>query len=194
MKFSAVVRGVTGGEPVEIPNAKTALGADVIARARPLSQFEEEEVISSAMADARGGGSESPKLGDPLYDAAVMVHTVAIGYVDPDSKDDAPEPFFDGGAAQVRKAFGPDEIAYLYERQQAAQGAASPSIQRATPEQLWEITLAIAAGKRDDGRDPFISLSPALRVSWARISARQLVDLLEHKSTSGPLQAESMRQ
>lgn len=181
MKFSAVQKGTREEVPVEIPGA-TSDGKPVVAFVRPLTEFEEEAVLASALADAKAAGVEDPKRGVELYDAAVMVHTVVAGLVDPDSPKEDRAAFFDGGAEQLRKNFGSDEIGYMFERHEAHQDACSPSIRKVTPEQLFELTAAIA---RSDSDGPFVGLRPALRCRWARTTARQLMDSLAGKSPPG---------
>lgn len=180
MKFKEALKGTRSELEVELPRYMRD-GQPIIALARPLMQNEEEEILAAALKDAEGNGLKSPKKGDDLYDAAVMVHTVARGYVDPDSPADKREHTFKD-AAEVREWYGADEIGYLYERHEAHQNECSPSLLKATPDQLMRITEAIASAPN---ADPFIKLSPGLRCIWARFTAVQLVTSREHSSPSG---------
>jgi hypothetical protein len=169
VKFSQILLGTRAEKPAKVSLAGGGT-ADVLLR--PLDATEELAVLSSARLEAEAKGHKDPKDGDAIYDSLLAAHTLAVTALDPDSPPEARERFFDKGAAQVG-ALDPDTIAVLYEEQRVWQEECSPSIRAKSAGELVVLTKQIAAA---DGHGFFLRLSPLTRASWARFSARLLVD------------------
>src|SRR6266566_8978362 len=118
-KFSKVVLGKRAEKEVSLPSVD---GGDETYPAvmRPLDGLEEEDALVRARARAIAKGIENPKLGEPIYDMALMVETIAVSVLDIESPKDNREPFFDEGPEQVR-AYGREAISYIYQLQQTWQ-------------------------------------------------------------------------
>jgi len=122
-KFKDVAEGQLARRAVEFPLPSGRL---VTVAVVPLFGESEAEILAAARAYAQAHGVPDPKKGDELYEFGIWVHTVVRGVVDPDSPADAPQPFFDGGVAQIldpRSGLGREWIALLFEAQQAWQDA-----------------------------------------------------------------------
>lgn len=125
-KFKDVAEGQLARRAVEFPLPSGRL---VTVAVVPLFGESEAEILAAARAYAQAHGVPDPKKGDELYEFGIWVHTVVRGVVDPDSPADAPQPFFDGGVAQIldpRSGLGREWIALLFEAQQAWQDELAP--------------------------------------------------------------------
>jgi len=180
MKFSqslaTLALGTEAERPIELPRP----GRDpFLTIARPISGTQESLVLEAARAYAKAKGVELPREGEPLYDLAVMAHTIAIACVDPDSDPKDREPSFDGGAQQILDNLGPEEIAYLYERQQLWQDELSPTVSRMSTTELMGVALKLTEAKDDA---PFSRLRPVLRLILLRTMAGLLFSSPEFRS------------
>jgi hypothetical protein len=118
VRFSHVVRGARAIRPVALTLPD---GRVVRCGVRPLHPDTEEPVLAE---DARQRTLEEggqPRIGDPLFESWIQVLTLARACVDVDAPDDALEPFFDGGVAQIRERLDGDTIRRLYHAQIAFQ-------------------------------------------------------------------------
>ena len=97
-KFRDVAEGQLARRAVEFPLPSGRL---VTVAVVPLFGESEAEILAAARAYAQAHGVPDPKKGDELYEFGIWVHTVVRGVVDPDSPVDNPQPFFDGGVAQI---------------------------------------------------------------------------------------------
>ncbi len=125
-KFRDVAEGQLARRAVEFPLPSGRL---VTVAVVPLFGESEAEILAAARAYAQAHGVPDPKKGDELYEFGIWVHTVVRGVVDPDSPVDNPQPFFDGGVAQIldpRSGLGREWIALLFEAQQAWQDELAP--------------------------------------------------------------------
>lgn len=181
MKFSNILRGKRAERAVEVPGYTTADGKPFVVLARPLTGLEHEEAHAAARARAVDKGVADPRLGDPVYDIALMAHILAIGYVDPDSSPDA-RTFSFSSAEEVLKELHPEEIVYLHHRHEVWQDECSPISERMTDGNLLEKVREVAG---PDGQATFMRLSPATQVNFAISTARTLLPLLEAKSSPG---------
>lgn len=187
-KFSDIIDGTLARkrETAEIGGAPREF--DV----RPLAPFEAAAVLSSARADAIAAGVESPEDGEPIYELAREIHTLAFGVVDADSPHHAPAPFFDGGAAQIRasKFLTRDAISFLYALWERHDEACSLRKGIITEADVARIVEEASVG---NGL-PFFGLGPGAQWSCFRITAAQLVasrKLKLRSSSTSPEKAES---
>jgi hypothetical protein len=143
---------------------------------RVLSISEEAEVVFSAREYSKGGAD-----GDALFDLGVQVHTILRACLDAEHPE---RPFFDSFEQVAgEKTITRDHIAYLYEQQQLWQDECSPRPAKMTREQFMISVARTAGGDPSD----FLGMSRALRWSFMRSMAAQLLALLAAKSTSGEL-------
>jgi hypothetical protein len=193
MKLSSLAAardGKRAESPITFPLAINGESQEVTVLASPLTGAEESRVLVFALEYAKAKGAE-PKEGEPLFDLAVMVKTIELGILDPDSPPTARTPFADGGPDQVLELLGRETIAFLYEAQQQWQDMCSPSVRRVKAEELIEHIIALA--EADDDL-PFVRLSPGLRWictrSMARLLTSSLGDKLDISSLSESIGAE----
>ncbi len=151
---------------------------------RPLTPFEHASVLTAARADAKEAGVESPEDGEPIYELAREIHTLAFGVMDTDAPD---SPFFDGGAAQIRasKFLTRDAIAFLYALWERWDDECSIRKGHLTNADVMAIVKEASVGNAG----PFFALRPGAQWSCMRITAALLVDSQKPKwSSSAPSQ------
>ena len=165
----------SGGDASVAPDEPTALVALVV-----LTGEEDDEVLANARAHAMSRGVADPKPNDPIFDLAVMVHTLLLGCVDPDSPSSAPAPFF-ASADQIRKNLSRDQIIHLHAQHEFFQDECSPRAKRFENEhQYYAWVLGVA--ESESPSDFFERTGPALLWSSVRTLAKQHVLLLTDKS------------
>lgn len=190
--FGSIAKGTRARKRVKLPlagarcNAETfEFEGDVVeVDLRALTPAEQSEVFSKARAFAIASSKvENPEDGDPLYDQAIILHTLVIACVDKDSPEDAPRPFFDGGFDQLHSTeqLSGDHIAYLYEQQKLWEDEVSPRLMHLTEAQFMAGVLLTASG---DQRF-FSNARRGTQWSLLRGAAARLVTLLAEKSLSG---------
>jgi hypothetical protein len=177
--FGQIAKGKRARKRITFPllagtSADGAADARVEVDLVVLTGIEEADVLAKARTFAKERGVDDPRDGQPIYDLAQWVHTLAIACVDPDSPEDAPRPFFEGGAAQIlgSELLGRDVISYLYEHQQAWQDQVSPRARTIGPAELVAHVVEIAAS---EDPTPFLRLAPVLRWSLHRSMAVALL-------------------
>jgi hypothetical protein len=118
----------------------------------------------------------------PLCRLYLMAHTLAVACVDNEARD---EPFF-VSAQQVMSSpeVGGDNIAYLFEQQQAWQAESALDAKGKTPEEVIGL-LAMEAARTENAESPFDRMPRATLVSCLRSSARLLTTLLMGNSDTG---------
>ncbi len=179
MKFSETKKGTRAERPIDLPRGD---GEAFKMLVRPLNAQEEKQVLETARALAIKQGVADPKEGDALYDFELMIQTILLGCLDPDSPADAREQSFDLGAVQVNKELNREEIAFLYERQQLWQDECSPSISKMSADDLLLHAMKIAEAEDDL---PFVQLRPNLRLILLRTLANLLLTSHEVRLQSG---------
>ncbi len=149
---------------------------------RPLSEPELFEVLDKSRAFAKARGVEQPEEGDPIYDEAIKLHTVALACIDSDSLVDAPAQFFDGGVSQILEndTLQREHIAFLYEQARLWQEECSPTRRNMTRTEYTAALVRTAGGDMTD----FLGMSPGQRWSFMRSMAAEQLILLARKSTS----------
>jgi hypothetical protein len=143
--------------------------------------------------------NQKPDESSPIYQLAVSVYTLAASCVVADSDPEKPIPFFGdsdvpgAGVENWESAYeeilasphlGRDGILFLTDQQEAWQDICNPQALKIGHERLWQLAGEVAA---DDTGRPFFSLRPAMRWSFARFMAIQLLSLMTSQSqrTSG---------
>jgi len=188
-KFSSIIKGTRATRQQELPQP---IGASenaepIKALVRALNGVEEAAALTSARADAVRAKVEKPGPGEPEYDLALMVHTIALAYMDP---DDDETPIFDGGPDQVREHYGREAIAYLYEVQQAWQDDCAPTVAKLDPVS-WITAVTVLGGPDEAEARSFFSKSrPGLQWSFVRSLALLHVSSATPSSPSGSSSAD----
>lgn len=173
MKLAQMQRGTRAEKPTTVPVGETRVPALL----RPLSAYEETEVIAEATKFAKEKGVEA-KDGNAVYDSALYAHTLLRATLDADSPAGARERFYpDAGA--ILQEYDSDTLAMLHEEQQLWQEECSPSIRSKSFGDMLALTRDLASS---DGAFFFIRLSPRTRLNWALTSARLLASSPELRS------------
>lgn len=182
-KFSKIVQGTQAEKPTEIPPVD---GGDKLVDVllRPLDAIAEEDALYEARQRAISKGIIDPKPGEPIYDMALMVETISRGYLDVDSPKEKREPYFDGGADDVRN-YGREAIHYLYQLHQTWQDEVSPTISKLDAKQTIEAMIKIGAPNEREARSFLERCRPGLLVSLLRSMGILLFDSLTGSSSSG---------
>ncbi len=206
--FSTIIKGTRAVKVIDFPadNTRCALLADLPelaaqraqdaqAAARPeqatpeaqpkiglrvLTGIETAECLHKAREFAISKGVASPAAGDPIYDLGIMVHTLAIGCVDPDSPESSRALFFDGGASQILEGLDQDRIAFLYARHEIWQDECSPQALRLTTQDAYAHIVKVTVSDDDT---VFTQMRPGLAWTLFRFMACQLLSKPEHRSS-----------
>jgi hypothetical protein len=169
----------TGGNaPVAPDDEKPDLVALVV-----LTGDEDDETLYQARAHAIGRGVSDPKPGDPIFDLAVMVHTLLLGCVDPDSPVDAPVPFF-VSAEQIRKNLSRDQIVHLHAQHEHWQDECSPRAKKFESENHY-LGWVIKTAESESPSDFFDLIGPALLWRSVRTLANRHLLLLAERLPAG---------
>lgn len=188
-KFGDIKKGTLARRVVELPLVGGGVTTVAVV---PLMPETEAEILRDAKAYAKAYGVEDPKDGDPHYALGIQIHTIAKACVDPDSPENAPEPFFEGGVSQITdRTHGliRQQIALLYEAQCAWQDELSPGPKGRDPG-LYFAVLMQAREAPDPATLPFFSWPRARQADLLRFTADLLSSLLISKSDGGPSSAE----
>lgn len=183
-KFSSIVRGTRQTKPIDVPPPIDAQATDEPRKCllRPLNGTEEGLALVRAREDAIRAGVTKPAIGEPEYDLALQIHTIALGCVD---VDDPKALYFDGGAEQVRESFGREAIALLYAVLDAWQDECAPTIKKLDPA-AWATGVTTLGGPSEEEARAFLSrLRPGLLWIYVRSMAVTLVSSPSPSSPSG---------
>lgn len=187
MKFSDIARGTRSDEPIELPkfDGQAEDAPATVARVRALNGIEEEQALSAARKRAITQGISEPRAGEPLFDLALMVETIAIAVLDPESKEGARSLFFDGGGEQIRQWYGREAIALIYELQQEYQDRVAPTSKTVSTLEYFNGILVLGGEDEERARRFFYLCRPGLRWNFMRSTALQQVNSLTPKSEPG---------
>lgn len=189
-KFSDIALGPLARRSVEFPlPSGRVITVDVV----PLFGESEATILKEARAFAQARGVPDPKNGDPLYELGLWVHTIALGVVDPESPQDAPKPFFDGGVSQIldeRTGLGREWIALLFEAQQAWQDELAPRPKEMGAVEYFKAIIDITQSPRGSEL-PFFRWRRALQADFLRTLCGTLFEAPQVKSLLGALSSES---
>lgn len=186
-------KGASAERSAIVPIAGSA-GLPCVVRA--LVGDEEAECLEYALkyAIARGVKPEQARLGEPLYTLGYAAKLVSITMRDPDTgKVGDREPTFTGASKRkdgtpygtpIDEVLGElqrETIMYLFRIAEEWCDVVSPTRRKMSDAEM--ITgIRELAKEGDDGLRFFDACGPALRLSYMRSMARQLLDLLEPKS------------
>lgn len=190
--LSTIAKGTRARKAIPFPlsnarpdpkNVSGWIGDTIMVDVRPLSSHEEVEILQSARAWAKDHGEIDPKDGEPLYDYAVQLFTVAAGTVDHDSAENDPKPFCDGGVPGILKRddLTREHIAYLHAWVRQWHDECSPRALQLNAEQYLETVSETASGNML----PFLRLRPGTQWLLFRSTACLALPLLERSSSSG---------
>jgi hypothetical protein len=193
MKFSDIVRGTRQDEELELPRI-IGQAEDAPApkcRVRALNGVEEELALAAAAKRAKAQGADA-KVGDPIYDLALMYETIVLACVDPDSPSHARTPVFDGGADQARELYGRDAVTLVYSQQQFYQDRVAPQLGRLTPIDYTAGALVLGGEDENAALRFFLRCRPGLQWSFVRTLAVLQVNSLGRSLSSGSSSATAM--
>lgn len=189
-KFSDIAKGrLLLSEPVDVPlpHVVDEDGKPIVLhlRFRVLTPLEASNVLAAARGYAKSQGVESPEVGEPIYEEARRVETLAAGCVDVDAKDGSEPPYFDGGAQQIRdsKKLTSDVVHFLYELHEVWSEEHSLQKSALYDKNAFEHVVQEAAL---GNLRPFFELRPAARSSCFASTASQLETLRRDKLLSSP--------
>lgn len=188
MKFSDLVAGKKATRVVTI----TLHDQELKLQVTPLSATEEITADAYAIRFAKDNGAE-PNDDSQIYRKAIAAQTIALAYMTPEN---AEQPFFDGGAAQVL-TLDTDTIAYLMEHQEYWQAETSPGRKLGKNFDLLQLTHDL--GEVGDDSDPllFLRISPTTRARLVPFMAVQARESLAYKrwrsSNSGASPSETTK-
>jgi len=181
MKFANVIKGTAAERVVDVPGFTTADGKPFQVIFRPLTGLEHEAAYEAARNRAIAKGILDPKLGDPIYDLALMAFILAEGCKDPDSPTGARTPSFASGT-EILEDMHPETIVYLHEHHEAWQDECSPYAHKIAGGEFLDKVREVAG---PDGHATFMRFSPSMRLNFTISMARTLSVLLEVKSIPG---------
>lgn len=182
-KHKSLAKGTRAELPFDLP-AATGEEVGLGCLLRPLNGIEEEEALVEARARAIAKGVTDPSPGDPIYDLALMIETIALGCMDPDSPKEAREPTFADGD-EIRASFGREAIAYIYAAHQAWQDEASPTLAKLDAKGYVDAIAKLGGPDEVESRRFFLRLQPGLLWSFTRSLAVQQWNSLWGSSDSG---------
>ena len=180
MKFSTVVLGTRAERPVTVD----IRGAACAFALRPLTGTEEAAALAEATEFAKTRRAEQIAPGNALFDLGLMIATLAIACVDPDSPAGARAPFFDGGASQIADALDSEQIAYLYARYELWQADCSPSQRAKSGDELIRLLIDVVEAEDDL---PFSRARLADVWKLLRITGALFLTSPEHRSQATSL-------
>jgi hypothetical protein len=164
--------------------APIAPGATVKVDLRVLSGEEEAVVLDKARKFAIGRGVKVPRDGEPIYDLAVMIETLALACVDSESPEEAPALFFES-SREILDGMDRERIVYVYTVWETWQEECSPQAKTMPPEEFFDIV--VRAADSEDPTDPFCRLRPGMQWICFRTMASLLISLLPLKSLRSSL-------
>ena len=175
--FSSLAKGMRTRKRVQLPlpgahvDSETGkwVGPTVDLDVRPLRNDEHAAVLAGARAYAIEHGIAEPTDGDELYQQGKILHTIAIAYLDVDSTDGDPKPFFDGGVKQIVESdlLTPEVLGYLCMQQELVQDEANPLLKGIAPQDFVNAVMQVAGG----GLDFFVNSRPGTLWSFMRTLA-----------------------
>lgn len=186
-RFSDVAKGHKARKPIPflMPNGATTTIALV-----PIFGDDEADIIREAREYAKTRGVPEPKDDDPLYQRGLFIFTILRGCLDPDSPEEAPAPFFDGGVDQMMdRTLGLDRsrLVYLYEAQRAWQNEIAPVPTRDMGSLEFFVEVQRHANTPEGVDLPFESWPPSMRRTFVRTMAVTLTSSHLLRSWSGLL-------
>lgn len=184
MKFVNVVRGTLAEKPHEVPGQFGPDGKPFVVVMRPLGGGQHEQALILARERAAAKGVKDPKIGEPIYDLALMAAVLLLGCVDPDSPLNARTRSFEsidqilGPEDKPEEGLHPEDVVYLHELHEAWQDEVSPTRKRLDENDIEKMVLEVAdAG----GQAAFMRMSPSTRLLFATFTARLASSVLRSK-------------
>jgi hypothetical protein len=190
-RFSDVQKGTRARRTVEFPQANTRSSllaplpeleqrratdntdsqAAILVDLVVLSGEEESLALEQARAMAIKAGVAEPKLGEPLYDLALMVFTLLYGVIDHD--DQANRTQFFESAQQIRSSLDRERITYLYAQHELWQNECSPQAKSLSDAEFFKFIVEMADS--GDPSIPFGKLQPVTAAIFMRTMAKLLL-------------------
>lgn len=146
-----------------------------------LNGVEETAALERARAFAIKSGVADPKPNEPIYDLAVMAHTLVAGCVDHDSGAEL-RPFFDS-VEQVLQNLNRDQIAFLFAQHEHWQDECSPQGKDLDENGFYAWLVGVA--ESESPSDFFERLRPSILWRFTRTTARLLLLSRADKSEPG---------
>lgn len=182
MRWGAVAKGRKARHVVELTDLTGTPVPGGVALV-PLMYGDDAGVAEKALLFAKARGVESPKPGDPLYERGMMLFTVLLTALDPDSHEDRPEAFF-ASEEEILKTIDPDRVAMLFYQQREWQRLTSPNAKDFDdPMEMVRVLQGCASDEVPER--PFDALPWRARRTYLRVWANMLLTLPALKSLSG---------
>lgn len=143
---------------------------------------EEAEALAGARAYAVARGVADPQPNSPLFDLALMAHTLLHGCVDHDSREDAPTPFFKS-AEQILGGMTRDQITWLHTQHEVWVNELAPDLKNGDEDAFFAWVKATA--ESESPSDFFGRSGPALLWNFTVTLARLLLTLQPDRSPVG---------
>jgi hypothetical protein len=181
MKFAALVKGTADVRPVELmlPGHETP----IVIGQRPLSAWEEKEVIDRALLMFDPKGLSKPDADDPRYVMSIWAHTLLLACQCTDG-DDKGQPFF-SDANEILQGLDRDRVSYLYEKQQCIQEDHGMRKERLSPDEMMAAVHELVTKEVGDPTLPFWKWGPSVRASFMHFLASALYHSAPVKSHYG---------
>jgi hypothetical protein len=179
MKFSNVVLGTRAEKSIEME----IRGVVFPFALRPLTGTEEGDALARATEYATEKKAAKVESGNPLFDLALMLESLAIACVDVDSPKDARAPCF-SSAREIADALDGEQIAWLYARYEIWQAECSPSKRARTGADL--VKLLVDVVEADDDL-PFSQARPGDVWNLLRFTGRLVLSSPELRSQATSL-------
>jgi hypothetical protein len=181
MKFAALVKGTADVRPVEfmLPGHENP----IVIGQRPLSAWEEKEVIDRALLMFDPKGQSKPDADDPRYVMAIWAHTLLLACQCMDG-DDKGQPFF-SDANEILQGLDRDRVSYLYEKQQCIQEDHGMRKERLSADEMMAAVHELVTKEVGDSTLPFWKWGPSARASFMHFLASALYHSAPVKSHYG---------
>lgn len=184
-KWKQIKKGYTARHVFEFPAPD---GTSISVALRGLFGENASRVLQGAREYCIARGLPEPMDGDELYDFGKRVWEVFLGCTDPESPDHSPELFF-ASIAEIldeKEGLDPDRIVLLSEAQRYFQESIAPAPKNLSVEDYARMVVMHAVALEDARELPFERLPPALRRTFVRSMAVQLLNSPIFKLPTGP--------
>lgn len=183
MKFAKIIKGAADIRPIDLhmPGVTDPYKVGV----RPLSAWDESEVLEKARAFATARGLANPTQNDELYVFGVWINTLLLGCVIPEGEDKGAA-FFES-AEEILRGLDRDRISYLFEQQQRVQEDHGMRKERLSPDEIMRNIHECVEKDVGDPTLPFWNWGPSARASYMRFTAVLLLNSASAKSLHGSI-------
>jgi hypothetical protein len=170
MKFAALVKGIADVRPVEL--LLPGHDAPVVIGQRPLTAWEEKDVIDRALLMFDPKGLSKPDTDDPRYVMSIWACTLVLACQCFEG-DEKGQPFF-ADANEILQGLDRDRVSYLYEMQQRIQEDHGMRKERPSVDEMMAAVHELVTKEIGDPTLFFWKWGPSARESFIRFLAKAL--------------------